>query len=196
MEYPQINGYGGYSGYNSGYNTNGRGVSALYNGAYGYPYNLEDYTAPQRDFKGAWTAFFALWLLWGLFWFLRHAFGDAHQVDADAEANTKSRWHVGTTHAVYSNNPSILQSRLSRGSEVLGDLVVLLLAALAINTFAGGITHAVMILSWIFFGFAVFWAVFEAAVEHHIARFVFGLIFYGIAIAIAALGYRYGWQTY
>lgn len=55
MEYPQINGYGGYSGYNSGYNTNGRGVSALYNGAYGYPYNLEDYTAPQRDFKGAWT---------------------------------------------------------------------------------------------------------------------------------------------
>ncbi|KAG2173715.1 hypothetical protein INT43_005135 [Umbelopsis isabellina] len=185
MSYSQINGYGGYSGYNSEYNANGRGVNALYNGAYGYPNNFEDYTAPQRDFKGAWTAFFALWLLWGLFWFLRHAFGDGHSVDADAEANTKSRWQVGTPH-----------SRLSRGSDVLRDLVVLLLAALAINTFAGGITHAVMILSWIFFGFAVFWAVFEAAVEHHIARFIFGFIFYGIAIAIAALGYRYGWQSY
>jgi hypothetical protein len=60
MEYPQINGYGGFGGYSNGYNTNGyntngRGVSALYNGAYGYPYSLEDYTAPERDFKSAWT---------------------------------------------------------------------------------------------------------------------------------------------
>lgn len=53
MEYSQINGYGGY---NSAYNTNGgRGVNALYNGAYGYPTNYEDFMAPQRDFKGAWT---------------------------------------------------------------------------------------------------------------------------------------------
>ncbi|GAB5585376.1 hypothetical protein Unana1_00276 [Umbelopsis nana] len=152
-------------------------------GAYNYPTDPYDYFQPLRDFKSAWTAFFALWLLWGFFWFVRHAFGDGHQTveTADTEIGQKGRWHFGNTH-----------SRLNRSGDVLRDLVLLLLAALALNTFAGGISKAVMILSWIFFGFAVFWAVFEAALEHHIARFVFAIIFYGIAIVIGALGYHYG----
>ncbi|CAO3667539.1 unnamed protein product [Umbelopsis ramanniana] len=153
-------------------------------GAFGYPNDPNEYIEPLRDFKSAWTAFFALWLLWGLFWFLRHAFGDGTQPAeeaADTEAAQKGRWHFGNSH-----------HRINRSSEMLRDLVLLLLAALALNTFAGGISRAVMILSWIYFGFAVFWAVFEAAVEHHIARFIFAFVFYGIAIAIAALGYHNG----
>ena len=32
-----------------------------------------------HNVKLAWIAFFALWVYWGLIWFLRHAFGDGHQ---------------------------------------------------------------------------------------------------------------------
>lgn len=32
-----------------------------------------------RDVKLSWIAFFALWILWCLLWFLRHVFGDGHQ---------------------------------------------------------------------------------------------------------------------
>lgn len=32
-----------------------------------------------HNVKLAWVAFFALWVYWGLIWFLRHAFGDGHQ---------------------------------------------------------------------------------------------------------------------
>ncbi|KAH8549806.1 hypothetical protein BGW37DRAFT_558799 [Umbelopsis sp. PMI_123] len=153
--------------------------------AYGFLNNPNEYFQLLRDFKLAWSAFFALWLLWGLFWFLRHAFGDGTQPAAEAtdtEAAQKGRWHFGGSH----------HHRINRSSEMLRDLVLLLLASLALNTFAGGISRAVMILSWIYFGFAIFWAVFEAAIEHHIARFIFAFVFYGIAIAIAALGYHYG----
>lgn len=112
-------------------------------------------------------AFFALWLLWGLFWFLRHAFGDGTQPAeeaADTEAAQKGRWHFGNSHVsavlcrdmlhswCFSNNGSHIrpcsQHRINRSSEMLRDLVLLLLAALALNTFAGGISRAVMILSW------------------------------------------------
>ena len=32
-----------------------------------------------RNVKLSWIAFFALWILWCLLWFLRHVFGDGHQ---------------------------------------------------------------------------------------------------------------------
>lgn len=98
---------------------------------------------------------------------MRHAFGDGTQPAeqaADAEAAQKGRWHFGSSHvsavlcsnmlntSCYLNDNShkrpCLQHRINRSSEMLRDLVLLLLAALALNTFAGGISRAVMILSW------------------------------------------------
>lgn len=47
-----------------------------------------------------------------------------------------------------------------------------------------------------YFGFAVFWSIFEAARESHIARFIYAAIFYGIALAIAGLAFRRGFDEF
>lgn len=47
-----------------------------YGPAYGY--SISSFMA-NRYVRLSWAAFFALWVYWGLLWFLRHAFGDGHQ---------------------------------------------------------------------------------------------------------------------
>lgn len=45
-----------------------------------------------------------------------------------------------------------------------------------------------------YFGFAVFWSIFEAARESQIARLLFGMIFYGIILAIGSLSFVHGFR--
>ncbi|KAI8144143.1 hypothetical protein BJV82DRAFT_608481 [Fennellomyces sp. T-0311] len=149
-----------------------------------------------RNVKLSWIAFFALWVFWGYFWFVRHVFGDGHQdvdysgrdeaVEVNPVANTAPRPWIRHPIAVSTHN------RLTRATNVLHDLVLMLFSVLALNTFARGATRPVMIISWIFFAFAVFWTIFEASYEHHMARLFYGIIFYSLAIAIGALAFRDG----
>ncbi|CAO3590083.1 unnamed protein product [Absidia cylindrospora] len=184
-----------------------------YNGGYyGHEANKNQFSTFMLDpnVKMYWVAFFSLLAYWGLLWFLRHAFGDCHhQNEEESMPSIKSpagrtgeesappinaptgygRWvqHPDTTNA---------HQRLGRASRVLGDLILMLLSVLILNTIGQGNSRIVMILTWIFFGFAVFWSIFEAAKESHLARFLFGMIFYGIMLAIGALAFIYGFHGY
>jgi hypothetical protein len=97
--------------------------------------------------RSSWIAFFALWVLWGLTYFVRHAFGhDTNKAtpatteeDPEASATKTSKWKGG----VHS-----FSDRLARAHEVLFENTLLLLSALVLNTLGAGATRAVMILSW------------------------------------------------
>ncbi|KAL1926298.1 hypothetical protein VTP01DRAFT_5995 [Rhizomucor pusillus] len=179
-----------------------------YGPAYGY--SISSFMA-NRYVRLSWAAFFALWVYWGLLWFLRHAFGDGHQgpgyptrqqQDESIEAAEGAAAHQPTATRGgwigWMRRPRVAHthSRLSRASDVLRDLVLMLLSVLIPNTVGRGSTRPVMILSWIYFGFAVFWSIFEAARESHIARFIYAAIFYGIALAIAGLAFRRGFDEF
>lgn len=76
-------------------------------------YEFEDYDyfgdfITSRYVKGYWTAFYALCLYWGFFWFSRHIFGDGnnhmfsreeavHNLESDRNRN--SRRHLAWTNS-------------------------------------------------------------------------------------------------
>lgn len=81
---------------------------------YGYPYTdgrgIDGSLAAflmNHNIKFAWVAFFALWVYWGLLWFVRHAFGDGHRnadygsarANADGDEAAAAAATTGTTAA-------------------------------------------------------------------------------------------------
>ncbi|KAG2192406.1 hypothetical protein INT46_007885 [Mucor plumbeus] len=166
--------------------------------------------------RSSWIAFFTLWVLWGLVYFLRHAFGNDYAnhtttttktgtaaapavqdpettvgggVPGDATATTATkqpRWRGADTS---------LRDRLRRTHEVLLENTLLLLSVLTLNTFGSGSTRAVMILAWIFFAFTVINAFTEVGIHHHFIRLVFNIVFYGVTLAIGGLAFSQGWHT-
>ncbi|KAI8991329.1 hypothetical protein BDF20DRAFT_844119 [Mycotypha africana] len=170
-----------------------------------------------------WIAFMTLFVLWGLAWWVRNAFGgDKSTIAPVATTTTTTTGTVdptltndpnrtgavtdpeiggtaGTTtttgHTKYATAPSWTQNafnRLNRAHDLLRDLVLMLLSALCINTFARASTRAVMILAWIFVAFAIVYFFVEAGYEHRYLRLVYCCIFYGIALAIVGLAYAQG----
>ncbi|CAO3598665.1 unnamed protein product [Absidia cylindrospora] len=130
-----------------------------YNGGgyYGHGERINDFSIFMMDHhvRMYWIAFFALLAYWGFLWFLRHVFGDGHQarsgattaeeeVAAPPQNNTGgySRWirRPGTTST---------HNRLTRASQVLGDLILMLLSVLVLNTVGQGSTRSIMILTWV-----------------------------------------------
>ncbi|KAI8381217.1 uncharacterized protein BYT42DRAFT_565711 [Radiomyces spectabilis] len=135
-----------------------------------------------------WIAFFTLWVLWGLVYFLRHALscckdkGTAAAEDAEAgESKAKESKH----HKI--------GDRLANAHRVLFENTLLLLSVLVLNTLGAGSTRAVLILTWIYFGFTVIHAFTEIGVDHHFVRLFFNLVFYGITLAIGGLAFSHGW---
>jgi len=186
-----------------------------------------------------WSAFFALFILWGLTWFLRHAFGQFDEPGTFTAGNTTAgatgpygkrtnaavdpevpmttagaagpsvgNDNIGTTGATtaapgqtaYTEKPERLGggglfsvfTRMHRTSEMLRDLLLMLLSVLVLNTVGKASTRAVAILAWIYFAFAVVFAIFESALAHRFVRLAYSLVFYGLAIAIGAIAFRYG----
>lgn len=164
--------------------------------------NARNNFASNHYVRSSWIAFFTLWTLWGLVYFLRHAFGrpenhptntrpapatDDPEAAATTTAGTKretnGKWGMNTT----------MYDRFKRAHQVLFENSLLLLSVLTLNTFGYGATRAVMILAWIFFAFTVINAFTEIAIKHHFIRFVFNIIFYGVTLAIGGLAFRQGW---
>ncbi|RCH78422.1 hypothetical protein CU098_004204 [Rhizopus stolonifer] len=152
--------------------------------------------------RGSWIAFFTLWVLWGLSYFIRHAFGRtgyptnttnaATAEDPEAQAATagttgKKKFGSGIMN-------SSMADRLARSHEILFENTLLLLSVLVLNTLGVGSTRAVMILAWIFFAFTALDAFTEIGVNHHFIRMVFNLLFFAITLAIGGLAFHYGWH--
>ncbi|GAA5800345.1 hypothetical protein HPULCUR_005772 [Helicostylum pulchrum] len=142
-------------------------------------YEFEDYDyfgdfITSRYVKGYWTAFYALCLYWGFFWFSRHIFGD------------------GNNH-MFSREEA---TRLNRTCNSLRDITLLLLSALVINTMARGGKRSVMILAWIYFVMAVIWSIYEMISSHHLARLSSSIVFYGICITIGAIAFQKGFDEF
>lgn len=189
----------------------------------------DDYLADSWVRLG-WSALFALFVLWGTAWFLRHAFGqidepaavgdtvagtaaakrtNATAVDPEVQQTTNTAAagpSVGndTTTApgqtAYTEKPERLGGgglfnvfvRMHRTSEMLRDLLLMLLTVMVLNSFAKGLTRAVAIIAWIFFGFAVVFAIFESVLAHRFARLAYSIIFFGMALAIGGIAFAYG----
>ncbi|CEP11941.1 hypothetical protein [Parasitella parasitica] len=149
--------------------------------------------------RSSWIAFFTLWVLWGLSYFLRHAFGHDQTGTAAADPETAVGSEGETAAAAkkpkWKGIHTSLTDRLRRAHEVLFENTLLLLSVLALNTFGSGSTRAVMILSWIFFAFTVVNAFTEVGVSHHLIRLFFNIVFYGVTLAIGALAFHQGWHT-
>ncbi|KAI9483202.1 MAG: hypothetical protein EXX96DRAFT_557268 [Benjaminiella poitrasii] len=173
--------------------------------------------------RSSWIAFFTLWALWGLSYFLRHAFGRDNKAvtihkttasDVDPETggipatttdpavgttagapNNKKKWYSAGGNANTTGVHNTLADRLSRSHEVLLENTLLLLSVLALNTLGAGSTRAVMILAWIFFALTAIYALTEVGYNHHYLRLLFNLIFYAITLAIGGLAFHYGWHA-
>ncbi|KAI9491164.1 hypothetical protein BDB00DRAFT_834068 [Zychaea mexicana] len=141
-----------------------------------------------RYVRLAWIAFFTLWTLWGLVYFLRHIFGEDQDKPApaeeDAEAAAKrAKWKPEGGFG----------SRLANAYRVLFENTQLLLPVLVLNTFGTGSTRAVAILAWIYFALTAIVAFTEVGYGHRFIRFVYSAVFYGITLAIGGLAFSHGW---
>lgn len=143
--------------------------------------------------RSSWIAFFTLWVLWGLSYFVRHAFGHHDKQATTAAATDDPEAAAGTQKKGWKNIHTSLGDRLTRAHEVLFENTLLLLSVLTLNTFGAGATRAVMILSWIFFAATAINAFTEVGVNHHFIRFIFNIIFFGVTLAIGGLSFSQGW---
>ncbi|KAK4521164.1 uncharacterized protein ATC70_013109 [Mucor velutinosus] len=163
--------------------------------------------------RSSWIAFFTLWVLWGLAYFLRHAFGydhvnhtattktgttavpGAHQDPETAVGSGVDGEAAGTKKPRLQGFHTSMTDRLRRAHEILLENTLLLLSVLTLNTFGSGSTRAVMILAWIFFAFTVIHAFTEIGINHHFIRMIFNIIFYGVTLAIGGLAFHEGWHV-
>ncbi|KAI9343343.1 hypothetical protein BD770DRAFT_447374 [Pilaira anomala] len=140
------------------------------------------------NIRSSWIAFFTLWVLWGLSYFLRHI--TDYNKDIHRDNNHTPEMEEGTGGKKgWKNMNNSLADRLRRSHEVLFENTLLLLSVLTLNTLAGGVTRAVVILCWIFFAFTLIHALTEVGYHNNFIRMVFNLIFYGITLAIGALAF-------
>ncbi|KAI8356658.1 hypothetical protein BD560DRAFT_492080 [Blakeslea trispora] len=152
--------------------------------------------------RGSWIAFFTLWVLWGISYFLRHAFGRTgyyNNPTPNAAAQDPEAAAAGTGTATNKSKfggvmHSSMADRLARSHEVLFENTLLLLSVLVLNTLGVGSTRAVMILAWIFFAFTAVDAFTEVGVNHHFIRLFFNIMFFGVTLAIGGLAFHYGWH--
>lgn len=103
--------------------------------------------------RSSWIAFFTLWVLWGLSYLLRHAFGKGDVPANTAPAAEDPEAAAGATGTTtgkkgWKNYPTSLSDRIAASHDVLKENTLLLLSVLTLNTFGAGSTRAVMILSW------------------------------------------------
>jgi hypothetical protein len=105
--------------------------------------------------RSSWIAFFTLWVLWGLSYFIRHAVPRDNQVNATSTTaathdDPETAGDAATTSkkGKWNGLHSSISDRFTRAHEVLLENSLLLLSVLTLNTFGAGSTRAVMILSW------------------------------------------------
>ena len=120
-----------------------------------YTNNVSAFTS-DHYVRSSWIAFFTLWVIWGLSYFLRHAF--KHEDNVIHHDATGTATHVndpevgGTTTTVpkkkFGGYHTSMADRFRRSHEVLFENTLLLLSVLTLNTFGAGATRSVMILSW------------------------------------------------
>ncbi|KAI7904074.1 uncharacterized protein BX663DRAFT_506317 [Cokeromyces recurvatus] len=172
--------------------------------------------------RSAWIAFFTLWVLWGLTYFLRHVFardntvgnvnkgtgadvdpevggttGNAPGVTNTTETSHKRKWYSGgSNHNTTTNTHNSLYDRFARAHEILKENTLLLLSVLVLNTFGAGSTRAVMILAWIYFAFTCLHAFTEVGYHHHYIRLLFNVLFFALTLAMGGLAFHLGWHTF
>lgn len=100
------------------------------------------------NIRSSWIAFFTLWVLWGLSYFLRHITDHNKDIRRDNNHAPEIEEGTGGKKGWKTMNNNSLADRLRRSHEVLFENTLLLLSVLTLNTLAGGVTRAVVILCW------------------------------------------------
>jgi len=149
-----------------------------------------------------WIVPFTIWILWALTLLTRYFVGGSHH-DAFYDNRTTDAEGVAAGATNTTGRPekarmgggimSSLAHRTQRVANLLRDLLLSITLALIVNTFGGGTTKGTEVLSWVFLGFLLFWAATEFMMDHRIVRLTFGLVEYGIVLAILSLAWAEGW---
>ncbi|KAI7868637.1 hypothetical protein BDF14DRAFT_1966557 [Spinellus fusiger] len=147
----------------------------------------------QRYVKSTWIAFFVLWILWGLVYFLRNVVGDNLVHDNRPETSSNNVTEPVTTKNTSWNARSGYHSRLQNAHRVLFENTLLLLSVLVLNTFGTGSNRAVMILTWIYLALTIIFAFSELGVDSRFFRLAYNAIIFAIALAIGGLAFSHGW---
>lgn len=101
--------------------------------------------------RNTWIAFFTLWVLWGLVYFVRHIFAeDTADKPAPAEQSSQDPEAAATKKKLKWKPQGGFGGRIVNAHRVLFENTLLLLSVLVLNTFGTGSTRAVMILTWMY----------------------------------------------
>lgn len=83
-----------------------------------------------------------------------------------------------------------------RAARLARDLLLGLLSALVMNTFARGSAISVEIITWFYLGIAIIMLLVEILVDSKIAKIFFGIVEFGLLLTIFSLSYRNGWKFF
>ncbi|KAF9995058.1 hypothetical protein BGZ79_000155 [Entomortierella chlamydospora] len=92
--------------------------------------------------------------------------------------------------------PKNRRYRVKKAHNLARDLTLMLLLVVTLNTFGLGSGVAVLVLTWIFTGFAIIWIASAIVFEHFILDLVFGFIEMALLLAILITAFVMGWAVF
>ncbi|GBC08399.1 hypothetical protein RclHR1_08090003 [Rhizophagus clarus] len=147
----------------------------------------------KRSVRNTWIAFWILWIIWSLISLLDYATRDRnHNRGADGVESGDRNNPRNKGFARFGNGGNGAE----RAASLARDLLLGLLSALVLNTFARGSGVAVEILTWFYLGIAIIMLLVEIFVDSKIVQVFFGIVEFGLLLTIISLSYRFGWRFF
>ncbi|CAB4420855.1 unnamed protein product [Rhizophagus irregularis] len=156
--------------------------------------SLESFIS-RRAVRNTWIAFWILWIIWSLISLLDYTTRDRNYTRGgdgveSGDRNNNNPRNKGFSRFGNGGNGAKRAARLAR------DLLLGLLSALVMNTFARGSAISVEIITWFYLGIAIIMLLVEILVDSKIAKIFFGIVEFGLLLTIFSLSYRYGWKFF
>ncbi|KAI8601728.1 hypothetical protein EDD21DRAFT_373775 [Dissophora ornata] len=89
-----------------------------------------------------------------------------------------------------------IRERMDRTHNLVRDLTLMLLLVVTLNTFGLGSGVTVLVLSWIYVGFAFLWAALMVTVDHRVIDVIFGVLETLLILAMLITAYAIGWSVF
>ncbi|RIA83615.1 hypothetical protein C1645_716080 [Glomus cerebriforme] len=143
----------------------------------------------RRSVRNTWVAFWILWFIWSLVSFLHYSTRDTDRNNRGADGGERGD-QTKTKKFRFGRDGN----GAKRVANLARDLLLGLLSALVVNSISRGSAVAVEIITWFYLGVAIILLLIEALVDNKIIRLFFGVIEFGLLVAIFGLAYAHGWR--
>ncbi|ORY08155.1 hypothetical protein K493DRAFT_332485 [Basidiobolus meristosporus CBS 931.73] len=142
-----------------------------------------------RNIRDSFIALFIFWIIWALL------------LLADQGSESTSNNQASATGSSLTKHFRGLHCSVSHTQKVARNVFITMLWMLVASTLGLGLTHGSMILTWIYFSFAVVWVFVDLVLANGLIHFehtglidaTFGLIEFGLALTVMSIGYSRGW---